>query len=220
MRRSLFLSTAVWFFAACADPAPHPDLTGTWEERDAQDRLVSLWSFDANGKFSFDSPPVLSSDDAEHFSGTYQIIDGSELLLDGIVVEDRQHQRTQRSFYADSEFFAPDAFLADEPQPDLHGSWHNNATVEAFDQSGQLSFHDHRTQDLELRPDGQLRLVQQIEGETPSEITGRHEPLGADRHQITLELPAASISFTYQLVNGEALAVRVYRRKNSTPVAP
>jgi hypothetical protein len=212
-RGSLLVRVAAWFLvAACADRTPDPDLTGVWEERDESNVLASLWSFDEKGRFTYDALPALSPDEAEHVSGAYQIVDGHELLLESVDLGAGQRQRTQSSFYTRADKLAPEAFVAVEPQTGLSGCWRSTSMRETFDPSGQLLFHDRRTETFEFQADGHLRLVEQIDDDAPIEITGRYKSLGGDSYQITLDLAQVSISFTYQMVNGEALALRVYRR--------
>lgn len=206
--------------AACSGPDPAPDLTGTWEERDPQGVLQSQWAFAANGQFAYDHLPVPTIEDAEHLGGAYRVVNGSELLLDGVDVGARQRLRSQITFYTRGELLAPEAFLAVSPRADLLGLWRQRAERQTQDLGGQQVWQERRTQTLELRPDGQLRLAQTVDDQPAGEDPGRYEALGAGLYQFTLELVQVRIRFSLQLVNGEALAPRVYRRVLGSAAPP
>jgi len=201
------------FPAACAPL--EPDLTGSWEDRDSQGTLISLWSFFSDGSFTFDHLPEPTAEDAEHLRGTFRVVDngGPQLHIDAIDVGARLRLRNQTSLYVHADVLAPEAFVAEDTQSDLTGRWLQHALKQTLSSTGEVTFADRRDQILELFPDGKLRIVQTVDDDPAQEVPGRYEALDGDRYEITLDLPQASIRFTLQLVNGEALAPRVYRRR-------
>jgi hypothetical protein len=213
-RFAIALLGGLWsllFIGACA--APDPDLTGVWEARDSRGSLLSLWSFFSDGRFTYDHLPEPAAEDAEHLHGTFQIVGGAQLRIDAIDVGARLRLSNQTSFYVHAETLAPEAFVAEDAQPDLVGRWRQRALKQTLSPTGEVTFEDRRDQSLELFPDGQLRIVQNIDDGPAQEVPGRYEALGGDLYQLTLDLPQASIRFTLQLVNGQALAPRVYQRR-------
>lgn len=211
MQRARVLSIALLGLVSCA--APDPDLTGVWEDRDASGTLLSLWTFLEGGRFTYDHLPEPTPEDAEHLQGTFRIVDGSQLSIDATDVGARLRLHNQTSFYVHGEQLAPEAFVADDPQPDLVGRWHQQALRRTLSTGGEVTFEDRREQTLDLQAQGALRILQRIDDEPPQEVPGRYEPLGGDRYQITFDVMQVTIGFTLRLINGEALAPRVYQRK-------
>lgn len=196
---------------ACA--APDPDLTGVWEERDARGTLLSLWTFQqADGNFTYDHLPEPTPEDAEHLQGTFRIVEGSQLLIDALDVGARLRLHNQTTFYVYGDTLLPEAYIAEDPQPDLAGPWRQSALKRTLSGSGEVTFEDRREQTLELDAQGTLRILQRIDDEPQQEVPGRYEALGKDRYQITFDVMQVSITFTLQLVNGEAMGPRVFHR--------
>lgn len=212
MQRARGLLVA-FFCSLVACAAPDPDLTGVWEDRDTSGTLLSLWTFLSDGRFTYDHLPEPTPEDAEHLQGTFRIVEGTQLSIDATDVGARLRLHNQTSFYVHGDQLAPEAFLADDAQPDLVGRWHQQALRRTLSSSGEVTFEDRREQTLDLQSQGVLSILQRIDDEPQQEVPGRYESLGGDLYQMTFEVMQVNIRFTLRLVNGEALAPRVYQRK-------